>query len=78
MDTESGRIYPPEEMAKRIKAQGLREAFDDHQAEFERRLAEGRIVEVSEKVAEQQLAGQQAMNRAARRKAAKAARKKNR
>lgn len=79
MDTQSGRIYSPEEYAERLSAREARRRYDDHQAEFEKRLAECGIVEVSERVAQQQIAGQIAIEkRLARRKASKAARKKNR
>ena len=78
MDTESGRIYDPQEMQQRLAAKDRREAIDDHQAEFEARLAEAKIVEVSDQVAVQQLAGQELLARKARRRAAKLARRRNR
>lgn len=74
MDTTSGRIYLPDEYQARKDGR----VDDEHQAEFRARLAEGRIVEVSDRVAVQQLAGQEAEARRARRKAAKLARKRNR
>lgn len=70
MDTESGRIYLEEEVKRRLKP-----GYDE---EFRRRFDEGKIVPVSDKVAIQQLAGQEALARKARRKAQKAARKRNR
>lgn len=74
MNTDTGRVYLPEEYEKRTK----REVLDEHQAEFEEAQRLGKIVEVSERVALQQLAGQEAEARRARRKAQKAARKQNR
>ncbi len=78
MDTTSGRIYPPDEFQERLTAKEKQVALDEHQAEFERRFAEGGIVPVSDRVALQQLRGQEAEARRARRKAEKAARKRNR
>lgn len=78
MDVESGRIYPPDEYAERLSAKDVRRRLDEHQEQFEARLAQGQIVEVSDQVALQQLAGQEALARKARRKAAKTARKRNR
>lgn len=74
MDTESGRVYPPQEFDDRRK----RQILDEHQAEFERRFSEGKIVEISNQVAVQQLRGQEHEIRKARRKAQKQARKRNR
>ena len=64
-------------MNQRLTARELQQKLDEHQAEFERRYDEGGIVPVSDRVAEQQLAGQRALNRAQRRAAAKAARRKS-
>lgn len=74
MDTESGRVYLPREFEDRKEHRIL----DEHQAEFERRFSEGKIVEVSNRVAVQQLRGQEAEMRKVRRKAQKRARKQNR
>lgn len=45
MNTETGRIYPPDEVSERLKAVECqeREAFDAHQADFERALNAGKI-----------------------------------
>jgi hypothetical protein len=60
VNTETGRIYPPDEHAARLGAMAARERLDEHQGEFERAARAGQIVPVSEKVARQQLAGQRA------------------
>lgn len=78
MDVGTGRIYPPDEYAERIKARELRTALDEHQEDFARREAAGKIVEVSPEVAQRQLLGQAEQARRRARKAAKAARKRNR
>lgn len=74
MDTETGRVYLPDEFEARTN----KEILDEHQAEFEKRFAEGKIVQISDRVALQQLHGQEHQARKARRKAEKQARKKNR
>ncbi len=75
MDTESGRIYPPQEYADRKE----RRIADRHQAEFEAQEAAGKIVPVSDHVAELMVAAQAAATaRKTHRKAQKAARKRNR
>lgn len=51
MDTETGRIYPPDEMDERLRAKELHVMLDEHQAEFEKRFDKGMIVEVSDEVA---------------------------
>jgi hypothetical protein len=78
MDTQSGRIYEPDEYAQRLLSMELRQELDDHQAEFEQAVQAGQIVPVGEQVARQQQTGQRVQNRRERRKAAKAARRKNR
>ena len=94
MNTDTGRIYTPEEYERRNRNADSAEAYsavikqmDDAEAkrkekaeqrEFERARAAGKIVEVSEQVAKQQLAGQRVEARRLKRKAAKVARKKNR
>ncbi|MBA2526731.1 MAG: hypothetical protein H0V18_13260 [Pyrinomonadaceae bacterium] len=75
MNTHTGRIYPPDEYKERLDWTQLGEKPDDHQAEFERAVAAGQVVPVSNQVALQQLAGQRDADRRRKRKAAKAARK---
>lgn len=78
MDTQSGRVYEPDEYEQRMTARELRAELDEHQAEFEQAVEAGRIVPVSEQVARQQQTGQRVEERRRKRKAAKAARRKNR
>ena len=85
MNTETGRLYPADEYAERSARAERRERerarakVDEHQAEFEAALAEGKIVPVSDAVAQQVRLGQRELERRSRRrKAAKAARKRNR
>jgi hypothetical protein len=78
MDTQSGRIYGPDEYDQRREAMELRRDLDEHQAEFEAAVRAGQIVPVSEQVARQQRTGQRVEERRRKRKAAKAARRKNR
>jgi hypothetical protein len=79
VNTETGRIYPPDEYDERLSAQFHSIALDDHQADFERARAEGKIAEVSAAVAQKvQLGERELERRARRRKAAKQARKGNR
>lgn len=78
MNTDTGRIYPPEELRERFVAMEKQEALDDHQAEFERAYHANKIVPVSEDVAHTVRTGQRVKERRAKRKAAKAARKRNR
>lgn len=74
MNTETGRVYLEEEFDDRKH----RRILDEHQAEFEKAFTEGKIVPVSDRVAVQQLLGQEYEIRKARRKAQKQARKRNR
>jgi hypothetical protein len=74
MDSETGRIYEPQEYSDRKS----RRIADAHQAAFERQEALGKIVEVSETVARQVQTGQRVDARRLKRKAAKAARRANR
>lgn len=74
MDTQTGRIYEPQEYSDRK----LRRIADAHQAEFERQEAAGRIVEVSPEVARLVQAGQRVDKRRLKRKAARASRRRNR
>lgn len=52
MNTDTGRIYEPDEYARRRLATEHRERLDDHQAEFEAAQAAGKIVPVSAHSAE--------------------------
>lgn len=79
MDVDSGRVYQPDEFEKRQRALDLGVKLDEHQAEFQRRYGEGKIVPVSDEVA------MAALRRALRsyasslaRRCPKAARKRNR
>lgn len=91
MNTETGRIYEPEEYRQRLaggvggdvfaalaeaeRADAERKELRE-QLEFERALAAGRLVEVSAPVAQQVKLGQRELERRkSRRKASKAARK---
>lgn len=79
MNTDTGRIYQPDEMAERLSARAMRRGLDTHQAEFEQELDAGRIVPVSDAVAHTMKLGQRERERRdRRRKSAKAARKRNR
>lgn len=69
MDTQTGRIYHPDEIAA-MSAEA--------RAEFDALREQRRVVEVSEQVARQQLAGQRIEERRRKRKVAKAARRRNR
>lgn len=78
MDTDSGRIYPPDEFEQRRTAAELRQELDEHQAHFVSQLQAGRIVPVSEEVASLVLEGKASKERKAKRKAARDARRRNR
>lgn len=78
MNTDTGRIYDPDEYQARNRAARRREKIDAHQAEFEAAQAAGKIVPISETVARHVKTGQRVEDRRRQRKAAKAARKKNR
>ena len=84
MDTRTGEIFRTEEMAE-LRRQRNEEQAAEIAAEklaqlerYEKGIEDGHVVPVSEQVARQQLAGQEAEKRRVKRKAAKAARKKNR
>lgn len=78
MNTDTARIYEPDEFAQRKAAMDTREQLDAHQAEFEQAMRAGKIVPVSDHVASIVKQGKASAERKARRKAVRAARKKNR
>jgi hypothetical protein len=79
VNTETGRIYAPDEYDERLTALFHSTKLDDHQADFERAHAEGKLVEVSAAVVQKVQLGERELDRRARRrKAAKQARKRNR
>jgi hypothetical protein len=78
MNTDTARIYEPDEFNARNRAARRRENLDAHQAEFEAAMEAGKIVPVSEEVVRIVKAGKAEAARKAKRKAARAARKKNR
>lgn len=66
MDTFTGEIFKPQELTR------------EERRRMERAAARGSLVPVSEQVARQQQIGQRVEDRRRKRKAAKAARKRNR
>lgn len=82
MNTETGRIYTPDEMRERLSAREMRRdherRIEKSQAEFEQAYDAGKIVPVSGLVAQQVTLGQRELKRRQKRRAVKDARKKNR
>lgn len=71
MNTDTGRIYGPPELRERTEAFASGRYIDDHQPEFAEALAEGKIVPVSDVVAQKMKIGEREFRRRQRRRKAR-------
>lgn len=71
MNTDTGRIYGPPELRERYDAFAAGLNIDGHQAEFAKAVDEGKIVPVSDTVAQKMKIGEREFRRRQRRRKAR-------